>query len=113
MKHRRTHIALLTVVLSAIFLAACEQGPQPTPSFSGSIKVGVAAPYTGDTADGGIQIWQGAQLAADEINAKGGVMGKKVEIVPADDAANPANAEKVARGLVDQGVVAVVGHKDS
>src|SRR4051812_48378423 len=113
MKQRRTHIALLTVVLGAIILAACDQGPQPTPTFSGTIKVGVAAPYTGDTADGGIQIWQGAQLAADQVNASGGILGKKVEIVPADDAADPKRAITVANTLVSDGIVAVVGHKDS
>ena len=98
---------------SAFALAGCDQGPQPTPTFSGVIKVGVAAPYTGDTADGGIQIWQGAELAANEVNAAGGLLGKKVEIVPADDAADPSKATTVAGNLVSQGVVAVVGHKDS
>lgn len=101
------------LVFLFVFLAACDSGPQPTPTYSGVIKVGVAAPYTGDTADGGIQIWQGAQLAADEVNAQGGILGKKIEIVPADDAANPAKAQQVAGSLVSQGVVAVVGHKDS
>jgi branched-chain amino acid transport system substrate-binding protein len=94
-------------------LAACDQGAQPTPTFNGTIKIGVAAPYTGDTADGGIQIWQGAQLAADEVNAAGGLLGKKVEIVPADDGADPTKATTVAQGLISDGVVAVVGHKDS
>lgn len=104
-------ISLITVV--AMLLAACDQGPQPTPTFTGTIKIGVASPYTGDTADGGIQIWQGAQLAADEVNAQGGIMGKKIEIVPADDTASASKAEEVANSLVSQGVVAVVGHKDS
>lgn len=103
-------------LLVALPLAACDAGassPQPTPTFNGSIKVGVSAPYTGDTADGGIQIWQGAQLAVDEINAKGGVLGKKIDLVVEDDAASPATAQAVAKKLVDAGVVAVVGHKDS
>jgi branched-chain amino acid transport system substrate-binding protein len=101
--------------VALLLVSSCDVsiGPKPTPSFTGSIKIGVAAPYTGDTADGGIQIWQGAQLAADEVNAAGGVLGKKIEIVPADDAANPAKAADVANKLVAQGIVAVVGHKDS
>lgn len=107
---------MLAALLLPALLAACEagaSGPQPTPSFTGSIKIGVSAPYTGDTADGGIQIWQGAQLAAEETNAKGGLLGKKIELVAEDDAANPDKAQAVARKLVDAGVVAVVGHKDS
>jgi branched-chain amino acid transport system substrate-binding protein len=103
----------LFLLVCILALAACDSGPQPTPTFSGVIKIGVASPYTGDTADGGIQIWQGAQLAADEINAKGGLLGKKVEIVPADDSADPNKAQSVAQSLVSQGIVAVVGHKDS
>ena len=107
-------IALL--VIPAMLLSACDSGPQApaaTPNFTGSIRIGVAAPYTGDTADGGIQIMQGAQLAADETNAQGGVDGKKIEIVAADDQAASAKAQDVAKKLVDAGVVAVVGHKDS
>lgn len=103
----------LVLLVSFLALAACDSGPKPTPTFSGVIKVGVASPYTGDTADGGIQIWQGAQLAADEINAQGGLLGNKVEIVPADDSADPNKALTVAQGLVSQGIVAVIGHKDS
>jgi branched-chain amino acid transport system substrate-binding protein len=104
---------LVACVLVSFVLAACDQGPQPTPTFNGTIKVGVAAPYTGDTADGGIQIWQGAELAANEVNASGGILGKKVEIVPADDASDPSKAKSTATNLISQGVVAVVGHKDS
>src|SRR6059058_3989737 len=113
MKTIRTKLFLALALIGTVVLAACDQGPQPTPTFTGTIKVGVAAPCTGDTADGGIQIWQGAQLAADEVNAAGGVMGKKIEIVPADDAADPSKAAKVADSLISQGIVAVVGHKDS
>jgi len=110
-KHTPFFLALILVV--SIMLNACDQGAQPTPTFNGTIKVGVAAPYTGDTADGGIQIWQGAELAADEVNASGGVLGKKIVIVPSDDSADPKKAADVANGLVSQGIVAVVGHKDS
>src|SRR5438045_9614450 len=105
---------LLSVLVCVLLLAGCDLGgvgAKPTPSFTGSIKIGVAAPYTGDTADGGLQILQGAQLAADEVNANGGVLGRKIEIVQADDAANPDKAQDVAKRLVADGVVAVVGHK--
>lgn len=107
---------LSLLIIAAILLCSCDFGSigaKATPSFTGSIKIGVAAPYTGDTADGGLQILQGAQLAADEVNANGGILGKKIEIVQADDAANPDKAQDVARRLIAEGVVAVVGHKDS
>ncbi len=111
-------LANLISVFSALamLLTACDTGapgPKPTPNFTGSIKIGVSAPYTGDTSDGGIQIMQGAQLAADEANAQGGIEGKKIEVVAADDQASASKAADVAKKLVDAGVVAVVGHKDS
>jgi ABC-type branched-subunit amino acid transport system substrate-binding protein len=115
-KPRSGILPVLCVYVLVAGLAGCNltlPDLTPTPSYTGVIRIGVAAPYTGDTADGGIQIWQGAQLAADEVNMRGGVLGKKVEIVPADDAANPDTARSVAQKLVSQGVVAVIGHKDS
>ena len=113
MRDRRVRILFALAAILSFGLTACDQGPQPTPSFTGTIKVGVAAPYTGDTADGGIQIMQGAQLAADDVNAAGGVLGKQIVIVPADNSADPTKAVSVATNLISQGVVAVVGHKDS
>jgi branched-chain amino acid transport system substrate-binding protein len=96
-------------------VAACDSGatPRPTPNFTGTVRIGVAAPYTGDTADGGIQILQGAQLAADEVNANGGILGNRIEIVSVDDEANATTAQAVASQLLQNNIVAVVGHKDS
>jgi branched-chain amino acid transport system substrate-binding protein len=109
----RTLSSLLAVAV--LLLSACDLGvgPKSTPTYSGTVKIGVAAPYTGDTADGGIQIRQGAELAVNEVNAQGGILGKKVELVPVDDGASPDKATSVAQQLVAAGVVAVVGHKDS
>lgn len=116
MKNFTRKSSLFSVIsVLAWLLAACDNAasPQPTPSYTGTVKIGVSAPYTGDTADGGIQIWQGAQLAVDEMNAKGGVLGKKIELIAEDDGADPSKAQAVAQKLVSEGVVAVVGHKDS
>jgi branched-chain amino acid transport system substrate-binding protein len=115
-QRRNSPNRILLLSMAALLLTSCDlggPGAQSTPTFTGTIKIGVAAPYTGDTADGGIQILQGAQLAAAEVNAAGGIMGKKIEIVPADDGASSQKAKEVANGLIAQGIVAVVGHKDS
>ena len=108
---RLTYLLVATIAIG--LLAACDPGTKPTPTFNGVVKIGVAAPYTGDTADGGIQIWQGVELAVEEQNAKGGILGKKIEVVPADDSASADKAKAVASKLIADGVVAVVGHKDS
>lgn len=65
-----------------------------------TIKVAVGAPLTGQLAKQGQEVANAAQLAVDEWNAKGGVLGKKIELVKADDGGNPqvgvAAGEKVA-----------------
>ncbi|WP_300725306.1 branched-chain amino acid ABC transporter substrate-binding protein [Pseudomonas sp.] len=75
------------------------------------LKIGVAGPMTGANAAFGEQYMKGAQAAADEINAKGGVNGEKIVLVKGDDACEPKQAVSVANRLVDQDkVVGVVGH---
>lgn len=77
------------------------------------IKVGVAGVMTGgDGAIGGAMI-KGAQIAVDEWNAKGGVLGKQIEMVVRDDEGRPEKAVSVARELTSNGVVAVIGHFNS
>jgi branched-chain amino acid transport system substrate-binding protein len=56
---------------------------------------------------------QGSQIAIDEWNAKGGVLGKQIETIALDDEGKPDKAVNVAQTLVDDGVVAVLGHLNS
>ena len=78
------------------------------------IKIGVAGPMTGDYTIWGQSTLQGAQIAVDEFNEKGGLDGRKVVIVPADDKGDPKESATVAQKLVnDQDVVAIVGHNFS
>lgn len=75
------------------------------------IKIGVAGPHTGANAAFGEQLWKGAEQAAKDINAAGGIKGKMIEVVKADDACEPKQAVAVANRLVDQDKVkAVIGH---
>ncbi|WLG95300.1 branched-chain amino acid ABC transporter substrate-binding protein [Pseudomonas sp. FP198] len=74
------------------------------------IKIGVAGPMTGANAAFGEQYMKGAQAAADEINAKGGVNGEKILLVKGDDACEPKQAVTVAKDLANQKVAGVVGH---
>src|SRR5215472_10274224 len=64
------------------------------------IKIAVGAPLTGPLAKQGQEVANAVKLAADEWNARGGVLGKKIQVVEADDQGNPqigiAAAEKVA-----------------
>jgi branched-chain amino acid transport system substrate-binding protein len=61
----------------------------------------------------GTDILHGVQLAIEEWNEKGGVLGKKVELVIGDDRRDPKEAVSVAQKLINDGVVAVIGHFNS
>ncbi len=74
-----------------------------------TIKIGVPVPLSGSYSRAGKDIMNGAQLAADDINAKGGVLGKKIELVQEDDKCDADAAASAAQALVDKGVVAVAG----
>jgi branched-chain amino acid transport system substrate-binding protein len=74
------------------------------------VKVGMVGPLTGPNAAFGTQEEVGANQAVADINAKGGVLGQQVSLVPLDDACDPKQAVTDANQLVGEGVVAVDGH---
>jgi branched-chain amino acid transport system substrate-binding protein len=81
-----------------------------------TVKIGHVGPLTGQIAHLGKDNENGARLAVEEINKKGlTINGEKVTLVldPQDDGADPRQATQVAQKLVDDKVVAVVGHLNS
>jgi branched-chain amino acid transport system substrate-binding protein len=77
---------------------------------TGSIKIGVAGPHSGDLASYGIPTTKAAELVVRDINAKGGILGQKVELLVEDDVCKPEIATNTATKLVSQGVHVVLGH---
>jgi branched-chain amino acid transport system substrate-binding protein len=73
-----------------------------------TIKIGVNEPLTGAFAASGNYVTNGAKIAADEINAKGGVLGKKIELVIEDNKSNPTEAASVAEKLMVRDKVPVM-----
>ena len=71
--------------------------------------MGVIGPFTGPSSDFGVPMLQGIQLAAEEINAVGGYMGRHLELVIKDDQGNPDIGLKGAKELVAAGVAATIG----
>ena len=63
--------------------------PAVAPAADNVIKIGVPAPFSGSAAEKGKHLKYGMMLAAEEINAAGGVLGKKIELVYADTEAKP------------------------
>lgn len=78
-----------------------------------TIKIGLAGVQTGADGEIGTAPIRGSEIAIDEWNAKGGLFGKKLEIVKRDDEGKPDQAVAVANELVAAGVAAVVGHFNS
>ena len=93
----------LTCVLLLTALAGC--GSQKESSESGdsgseTIKIGYFGPLTGGTAQAGQAALNGVQIAVNELNEAGGVLGKQLEIVSYDDKSSPEEAVKAATKLV-------------
>jgi branched-chain amino acid transport system substrate-binding protein len=74
------------------------------------ISVAVAGPMTGGEASFGRQMKNGAEQAVADINAAGGVLGKKLKLEIGDDACDPKQARSVAEKLAGQKVPFVAGH---
>jgi branched-chain amino acid transport system substrate-binding protein len=90
--------------LTAVMAVAC------TKKESNEIKVGVYGPFTGGSAPMGVSMRNGVQIAIDEINAAGGIMGKKVVMVDRDDEAKNERGGQIMQELLDkENVVAVLG----
>jgi branched-chain amino acid transport system substrate-binding protein len=99
----RRHIRVLalnfSVLVAALFLSGCnESQPQP----SGPIKLGVITSLTGSNAAFGQAHKAGYTIAVNDINSRGGVNGRKLELVYFDDQSKPDQAVQGVSKLVDQ-----------
>lgn len=82
-------------------------------SASAQVKFGVGGPITGPNAATGAQMKNGTQQAADDINAAGGILGKKISVDFGDDVSDPKQGVSVANNFVGDGVKFVIGHYNS
>lgn len=73
------------------------------------ITIGVMAPVTGPVAAYGDQVRKGAEVAVEEINKKGGVLGEKLVLKVVDDAGEPKQGVSAANQIVNDGILFVVG----
>src|SRR5665647_348464 len=96
----------LKTVVTALALAA---------SFSAfaadSIKIGLSGPFTGGSSPMGVSMRDGVKLAASEINAKGGLLGRQIQLIERDDQADNGRGVQVSQELINkEKVVAAVGY---
>jgi branched-chain amino acid transport system substrate-binding protein len=95
--------------LRAFTLMACGVCCNLALAQGNTFRIGVVGPFTGPSADFGIPMLNGIQLAVDEINAVGGYLGRPLELVIKDDKASPDEGLKQSQALVADKVSAVIG----
>jgi branched-chain amino acid transport system substrate-binding protein len=101
-----------TLLLAAGAVGCTSSGSGHGPAGS-TIKIALEAPLTGDQSSTGIDMLDGAELAVDQANKDGGVLGKRLQLVRADDKADPSTGVQVAHQMVSDGVFAVIGPYNS
>jgi len=95
------HTLVATALLGAFAAAAVAAEP---------IKIGVSGPFTGGSSSMGVSMRDGVRLAAQEINAAGGVLGRQIELVERDDEAKNERGVQIAQELINrEHVAATVG----
>jgi branched-chain amino acid transport system substrate-binding protein len=117
------------MLATAFGLAACDNSPKSkqesdkkeaaapsggdAASGGGTIKIAVGGPLTGPNAAFGAQLKNGADQAAQDINAAGGILGKRIELVFGDDVSDPKQGVSVANSFAGEAAKFVVGHFNS
>jgi branched-chain amino acid transport system substrate-binding protein len=79
-----------------------------SPVTGGTINIGLIAPLSGLGLSIGRDMMEGAQIAVDELNANGGVLGNQVQLIQRDNQADPAKTTQAARELIDGEHVAMI-----
>ena len=96
---------LVVALAAAVFLAGCGGDED-----ANTIPIAVVGPVTGENASFGVQMKNGGELAVEDINAAGGLLGKKLDLSIGDDACYPEQGVAVANQMTGSNVVLVVGH---
>ena len=96
--------------LSILAGAASLTGLSSVRAQSSKIILGQSAAFTGPAAQLGIQFHQGAKIWFDQVNARGGVDGRSIEIKMMDDGYEPDRCAENTRKLIDQDVFALFGY---
>ncbi|GAA0912888.1 amino acid ABC transporter substrate-binding protein [Nonomuraea longicatena] len=102
--------ATVVLALSSVGISACakaEDQPSAGPT-TGPVKIGISLPLTGDFAEPGKGIKEGYEVWADRVNAKGGLLGRKVELIFRDDASDPNRVTSDYESLITQDKVNLV-----
>ncbi len=100
----KKHLISALVLLWAVALAVTGCGPKEP------IRIGFAGGFTGNNSSVAISGRDAIQMAIDEVNGQGGILGRKIQLVSKDDMSDPAQTKKVDAEFVEEGIPIVVGH---
>lgn len=106
-KKTRLWTAVASLMILSLLLSACGGAQQED-----TIKIGAALCLTGIQAPLDEPALKGAQLAVEEINKKGGVLGKKLELINLDGKSDPVTVGNAAVQLIEQGAKAIITPSD-
>ena len=110
--NRKTRIIETIVVTALLFAMSLATGCRK--QSEAPLRIVAVAPMTGPQAETGLDLLNGIRMAVDERNASGGVLGKKVELVTFDDAADPKEAVSLAYKIcADPTIIGLVGNMNS
>jgi branched-chain amino acid transport system substrate-binding protein len=110
------HIKLAATLAAgalALGVAACGDDDDSSGDDSEKVRIGLEAPLSGDLEILGEGMLNGAELAANQLNEDGGLLGKEVEIVPIDDASDAEIGVPAAQGAIEEGLDGVIGPYNS
>ena len=96
--------------MKRLLTAAALAAGLSAPAFAQEISIATIGPMTGQYASFGSQMKAGAEQAVADINAAGGVLGKKLKLIIEDDACDPKQAVAAAGKLSAAKVALVAGH---
>lgn len=103
--HIRLIFSIITLIMTMMMLIACQK--------TSTIKIGIVGTMTGANSDLSISGRRGVEIAVEEINQKGGIDGRKVELVVKDDKNDPEVALQKDQEFVAEGIQLIIGHYTS
>jgi len=107
-RRSKSYIGLLLAMIIMLVLSACKSSDTSSGSGEGPIKIGVLEDQSGEFSLVGIQKLHAAELAIEEINENGGLLGQEVEIVAPDTQSDNNRFQEMARKLILEDKVDVV-----
>src|SRR5829696_7513979 len=90
MRSKTWLVAVLGIAILALAAVGCGDSDSEDGGGSDTFRVGLEAPLSGELSVLGEGMLNGAELAATQLNARGGILGKQVEVVAIDDGGDPA-----------------------